>query len=295
MPGTRQNKKVAASSSPAPKPASAKAKPAPSAKPKAVPAAAKGRLPVAATKVKSTPVVAKTKPSSTLKTRPAPEKKAVVPVVAKSKKRTVAEAQQDSDDEFGQVAIDMASDEEEDAEGDTDSDDEDVIEEFPEEDGQDMSAADIEDDDEDNDSEGSYMEGDSIVDSQEESDDGDDEDDEDSSDFGDLKEDDIDPNFGHNLNEPLPEESEYNPIRREYPEIDPVYDSDSSTEEVHNPLTLYISYLHFDPRSGVQLIRTASCSLDRSRTRTRILWVTSPCTGMTSIHISVTTSMARRS
>ncbi|ORZ29022.1 NUC169 domain-domain-containing protein [Lobosporangium transversale] len=95
------------------------------------------------------------------------------------------------------------------------------------------------------------MEGDSIVDSQEESDNESevDKEEEAESDYGDLEEDEIDPNFGHNLNEPLPEESEYNPIKREYPEIDPVYDSDSSTEENENtvgniPMHWYDDYPH---------------------------------------------------
>ncbi|KAF9994263.1 Ribosome biogenesis protein erb1, partial [Modicella reniformis] len=228
MPSNRPNKKAAA--------APAKVKPTPATKAKPAPApVAKARL-VPATK-----------------TKPAPTKKAIIaPIVAKSKKRTVAEAQQESDDEFGEVAIDMASDDEE-YMGDDSEGDEDEVEEFPEEDGQDMSSADIEYDDEDNDSEESYMDGDSIVDSQEENEDEDehedDDDEDDMSDFGNLKDDDIDPNFGHNLNEPLPVESDYNPIRREYPEIDPVYDSDSSTEENENtvgnvPMHWYDEYPH---------------------------------------------------
>jgi len=178
---------------------------------------------------------------------PAPTKKAVAP---KSKKRTVQEAQRDeSDDEFGQVAIDMDSDDEEDMDGDDESDDAEA-DEFPEEDaeeGQDMSAADIEEDDdeEDEDSEGSYMDGDSLVDSQEENDEDEEleENEENDSDLDELINGGIiDPNFGHNLNEPFTPESDYNPIKREYPEIDPVYDSDSSTEEVPDTFILVIVY-----------------------------------------------------
>lgn len=177
---------------------------------------------------KATGTKAAPAPSKKVTPALAPVKKAVV--APKSKKRTVEEARDESDDEFGEVAIDMASDDdEEDMDGDDESDD---AEDFPEE-GEDMSAADLEED-EDEDSEGSYMDGDSIVDSQEELDDEDDEE----SDFDDLVEDDIDPNFGHNLNEPLAPESDYNPIVREYPEIDPVYDSDSSTEEVCMPVQI---------------------------------------------------------
>ncbi|KAG0300687.1 Ribosome biogenesis protein erb1, partial [Dissophora globulifera] len=188
-------------------------------------------------------------PASTAKARPAATKKTIASE-PKSRKRTVQEAQRDSDDdEFGDVAIDMASDDE-DMDGDVeDDDDDDEVDAFPEEEGQDMSAADLEDDnDEEEDSEGSYMDGDSIVDSQEENEGDEAEHDDIESDFGDL-EDDIDPNFGHNLNEPRPVESDYNPIKREYPEIDPEYDSDSSTEENENtvgniPMHWYDDYPH---------------------------------------------------
>ncbi|KAF9544614.1 Ribosome biogenesis protein erb1 [Mortierella hygrophila] len=204
--------------------------------------------------------VPKAAPAPAKKTAPAPTKKAVV--APKSKKRTVEEAQDDSDDEFGEVAIDMASDDDdEDMDGDDESDDAD---DFPEEgeEGQDMSAADL-DEDEDEDSEGSYMDGDSIADSQEELDDEDAEE-EDESDFDDLVEDDIDPNFGHNLNEPLAPESDYNPIVREYPEIDPVYDSDSSTEENDNtvgniPMHWYDDYPHIGyDIDGKKIMRPAT-------------------------------------
>ncbi|KAG0248094.1 Ribosome biogenesis protein erb1 [Mortierella polycephala] len=195
---------------------------------------------------KAAPAPTKKSPSAKAVSTPS-KKSAPATAFPKSKKRTVAEAQrEESDDEFGDVEIDMASDDEEGDDEDMDGDDEEDFEadEFPEEEGQDMSAADIEDDEEDDDSEGSYMDGDSIVDSQEEND-------EEGSDFDDiLNEDkDIDPNFGHNLNEPLPVEDDYNPIRREYPEIDAVYDSDSSTEENENtvgniPMQWYDDYPH---------------------------------------------------
>ncbi|KAF9965816.1 Ribosome biogenesis protein erb1 [Mortierella alpina] len=186
----------------------------------------------------------------------------------KSKKRTVAQAQQDqdSDDEFGDVAIDMASDEDEEDmdDGAEEGDSEDEAEEFPEDDAQDMSAADIEEDEDD--SEGSYMDGDSLVDSQEEKDDLEEDEDEEGSDFDDLinNEDDIDPNFGHNLNEPMPAESDYHPIKREYPEIDAEYDSDSSTEENGNtvgniPMEWYDDYPHIGyDIDGKKIMRPAT-------------------------------------
>ncbi|KAF9944779.1 Ribosome biogenesis protein erb1 [Mortierella alpina] len=189
----------------------------------------------------------------------------------KSKKRTVAQAQQDqdSDDEFGDVAIDMASDDDDmDNEAEGGESDDDEADDFPEDDGQDMSAADIEEDGDDDDSEGSYMDGDSIVDSQEENDDLEDleDEDEEGSDFDDLinNEDDIDPNFGHNLNEPMPVESDYNPIKREYPEIDAEYDSDSSTEENENtvgniPMEWYDDYPHIGyDIDGKKIMRPAT-------------------------------------
>ncbi|KAG0345940.1 Ribosome biogenesis protein erb1 [Podila humilis] len=210
----------------------------------------------------------------------APVKKSVVKavVVPKSKKRTVQEAQQEeSDDEFGQVAIDMNSDDENDMDGDDESDERADVDEFPEEDdeakeGQDMSAADIDEDEhEDFDSEGSYMDGDSLVDSQEENEvDEEEEDEEEDEEEGDSELDEminggvIDPNFGHNLNEPLAPESDYNPIKREYPEIDPVYDSDSSTEENDNtvgniPMHWYDDYPHIGyDLDGKKIMRPAT-------------------------------------
>ncbi|KAF9281848.1 Ribosome biogenesis protein erb1 [Mortierella alpina] len=188
----------------------------------------------------------------------------------KSKKRTVAQAQQDedSDDEFGDVAIDMASDDDDDMDNEAEEgeSDDDEADEFPEDDAQDMSAADIEEDEDEDDSEGSYMDGDSIVDSQEENDDLEEEEDEEGSDFDDLinNEDDIDPNFGHNLNEPMPVESDYHPIKREYPEIDAEYDSDSSTEENENtvgniPMEWYDDYPHIGyDIDGKKIMRPAT-------------------------------------
>ncbi|KAF9939978.1 Ribosome biogenesis protein erb1 [Mortierella alpina] len=189
----------------------------------------------------------------------------------KSKKRTVAQAQQDqdSDDEFGDVAIDMASDDDDEMDNEAeegDSDDDEEADEFPEDDSQDMSAADIEEDEDEDDSEGSYMDGDSLVDSQEENDDLEEDEDEEGSDFDDLinNENDIDPNFGHNLDEPMPVESDYNPIKREYPEIDAEYDSDSSTEENENtvgniPMEWYDDYPHIGyDVDGKKIMRPAT-------------------------------------
>ncbi|GJJ74666.1 ribosome biogenesis protein ERB1 [Entomortierella parvispora] len=209
------------------------------------------------------------KAAAAAKPAPVAPNKAAAPA-PKSRKRTVDEAKEESDDEFGEVAIDMNSDDEDASEGDDEDEDEDA-EEFPEEEGQDMSAADLdEDDEEEEDSEDSYMDGDSIADSQEENEDDDDDieedsDDEEGRDFDALmREDDIDPNFGHNLNEPLPEESDYNPIKRQYPEIDPSYDSDSSTEENENtvgniPMEWYDEYPHIGyDIDGKKIMRPAT-------------------------------------
>ncbi|KAG0230069.1 Ribosome biogenesis protein erb1 [Actinomortierella wolfii] len=209
-------------------------------------------------------------------------KSAPAPVAKVSRKRTVQQAKADesededsedeeSDGDFGDVAIDMNSDEEGGESEEDDDDDE--VEEFPE-DGQEMSAADVEDDEEDEvDSDASsYMEGDSIVDSQEENDDLEDEADEE--DNSEEEEDEanpfeneytqIDPNFGHNLDQPVEEEDEYQPIKRVYPEIDPVYDSDSSTEETENtvgniPMEWYDDFPHIGyDINGKKVMRPAT-------------------------------------
>ncbi|KAG0258260.1 Ribosome biogenesis protein erb1 [Actinomortierella ambigua] len=241
--------------------------------------AAKAKLATkAAAPKKAVPAPKKNVPSS--KPAVSKAKSAPAPVVKASKKRSVQQAaaeeseEEESDGEFGDVAIDMNSDDEEsDAE---EEEDDDEVEDFPEE-SQDMSSADVEDDDEEEaDSDASsYMDGDSLVDSQEEnndfSDDADEENDDNDDDEEEEDEDNfeneytqIDPNFGRNLDQPVEEEDEYQPIKRVYPEIDPVYDSDSSTEENENtvgnvPMEWYDDFPHIGyDVNGKKVMRPAT-------------------------------------